>query len=81
MTVIKGIDVSKHNGKINWSKVKDSGIKFVIIRAGYGSNTIDERFEEYIRGPLRKKLMWAYIGLVMPQMRKKQNLKLKNVWK
>ena len=68
MTVIKGIDVSKHNGKINWSKVKDSGIKFVIIRAGYGSNTIDERFEEYI-------------GLVMPQMRKKQNLKLKNVWK
>ena len=36
MTAIKGIDVSKHNGKINWSKVKDSGIKFVIIRAGYG---------------------------------------------
>ena len=76
MTAIKGIDVSKHNGKINWSKVKDSGIKFVIIRAGYGSNTIDERFEEYIRGAIKEK-----IGLVMPQMRKKQNLKLKNVWK
>lgn len=56
MTVIKGIDVSKHNGKINWSKVKDSGIKFVIIRAGYGSNTIDERFEEYIRGAIKEKI-------------------------
>lgn len=56
MTAIKGIDVSKHNGKINWSKVKDSGIKFVIIRAGYGSNTIDERFEEYIRGAIKEKI-------------------------
>ncbi|MDR0986789.1 MAG: glycoside hydrolase family 25 protein [Ruminococcus sp.] len=32
----KLIDVSKHNGKINWKKVKADGIEGAIIRAGYG---------------------------------------------
>ena len=45
-----GIDVSRHNGAINWNSVKDSGkVDFVILRAGYGKLTSqkDERFEEY----------------------------------
>ncbi len=33
---MKGIDVSVHNGNIDWQKVKSSGIDFAIIRAGYG---------------------------------------------
>jgi GH25 family lysozyme M1 (1,4-beta-N-acetylmuramidase) len=33
---IKLIDVSKHNGAIDWSKVKAAGIEGVLIRAGYG---------------------------------------------
>ncbi|MDR0974388.1 MAG: glycoside hydrolase family 25 protein [Ruminococcus sp.] len=32
----KLIDVSKHNGTINWKKVKADGIEGVIVRAGYG---------------------------------------------
>lgn len=46
--MIKGIDVSKHNGTIDFKKVKDSGIKFVIIRIGYGGSAPvkDEKFEE-----------------------------------
>ncbi len=35
-----GIDVSKHNGNIDWAKVKAAGIDFAMIRAanrGYGS--------------------------------------------
>ena len=45
---IKGIDVSKHNGSIDWKKVKASGIEFAIIRIGYGGSVPvkDERFEE-----------------------------------
>ena len=31
-----GIDVSKHNGVIDFGKVKAAGIDFVIIRAGFG---------------------------------------------
>ncbi|MCM1380726.1 MAG: glycoside hydrolase family 25 protein [Muribaculaceae bacterium] len=36
MTMIRGIDVSKWQGEIDFAKVKASGIAFVIIRAGYG---------------------------------------------
>lgn len=34
--ITKGIDVSIHNGTINFNKVKAAGYDFVIIRAGYG---------------------------------------------
>ena len=34
-----GIDVSKHNGNINWQSVKASGkVDFAILRAGYGKS-------------------------------------------
>lgn len=48
---MKGIDVSVHNGSIDWQKVKSSGIDFAIIRAGYGREISqkDERFEENYR--------------------------------
>lgn len=32
---INGIDVSQHNGTINWSKVKADGINYAFIRVGY----------------------------------------------
>ena len=35
--MLKGIDVSSHNGNIDWGKVK-SQIDFAIIRLGYGDN-------------------------------------------
>ncbi len=35
-----GIDVSKWNGDIDWDKVKNTGVEFAIVRAGYrGSQT------------------------------------------
>lgn len=34
----KGIDVSHHQEKINWDKVKADGVEFAIIRMGYGKN-------------------------------------------
>lgn len=44
---IKGIDVSYHQGVINWNKVKQAGIKFAIIRIGYGKYDFqkDKQFE------------------------------------
>ena len=48
--MLKGIDVSEHNGTIDFSKVKDSGIGFVIIRVGWIGNkenhTLDKKFIE-----------------------------------
>lgn len=46
----KGIDVSEHQGTINWNKVKNAGIQFVMIRAGYGINTVDSNFIKNITG-------------------------------
>ena len=34
---ILGLDISKHNGRIDWNAIKKANIKFVIIRAGYGT--------------------------------------------
>jgi GH25 family lysozyme M1 (1,4-beta-N-acetylmuramidase) len=32
--MLKGVDVSKHNGKIDWQKVKNSGeVDFALLRA------------------------------------------------
>lgn len=45
----KGIDVSYHNGQIDWQKVKNDDVDFAIIRIGYGmyENQKDAKFEEY----------------------------------
>ncbi len=52
MTQYKGIDVSKHNGTIDWAKVKAAGVQFAMLRAGYGryDNQKDERFESNYKG-------------------------------
>ncbi|WP_434799405.1 SH3 domain-containing protein [Terrisporobacter vanillatitrophus] len=47
-----GIDVSKWNYSIDWDKVKASGVDYAIIRAGYGSSTVDPYFYENIRGAI-----------------------------
>ncbi len=50
-----GIDVSEHNGEINWEEVASDGIDFVYIRAGfrgYGSGKMveDKYFTQNIEG-------------------------------
>jgi GH25 family lysozyme M1 (1,4-beta-N-acetylmuramidase) len=55
----KIIDVSKHNGDINWTKVKADGIDGVIIRAGYGRliKQKDPCFEKNYKGAMDAGLM------------------------
>ncbi|WP_432291555.1 GH25 family lysozyme [Clostridium baratii] len=45
--MLKGIDVSEHQGVIDWNKVKDH-IDFAILRAGWGNNHIDKQFKRNI---------------------------------
>lgn len=35
---IKGVDISEHNGNVNFEDLKKNGIEFVIIRCGYGQD-------------------------------------------
>lgn len=44
----KVIDVSEHNGKIDWEKVKQSGIDGAILRVGYGNRMEDKYFKRNI---------------------------------
>lgn len=50
-----GIDISRHNGKIDWNTVKSSGVDYVIIRCGYrgsssGALITDQNFQSNIKG-------------------------------
>lgn len=42
---MNGIDISKWNGGIDFTRVKASGIDFVIIRAGFATSGIDPLFK------------------------------------
>ena len=44
-----GVDLSYHNGEVDFSQLKEAGIKYVILRAGFGQNNIDQGFERYAR--------------------------------
>ena len=52
----KGIDVSQHQGNIDWKRVAEAGVKFAMIRVGFrgwgiqGSLNVDETFERNITG-------------------------------
>lgn len=53
----KGIDVSKHQGEIDWQQVAEDGVEFAFIRVGlrgYGSGKLveDEYFEQNVQGAL-----------------------------
>lgn len=41
---VKGIDVSRHQGNIDWVKVADAGIRFVWIKATEGGDYLDPKF-------------------------------------
>ena len=52
---VMGIDISKHNGNIDWNAVKNSGVQYVILRCGYrgsasGVLVEDQKFKRNIQG-------------------------------
>ncbi len=46
--MLKGIDVSDHQERINWDRVKPN-IDFAIVRAGWGNHTIDSQADRNVR--------------------------------
>jgi len=47
-----GIDVSYHQGVIDWQSVKAAGVEWAIIRAGYGNSNVDTQFVNNITGAI-----------------------------
>lgn len=55
--ITMGIDMSQWQGNVDWKKIKDSGVDFVMLRLGYGkgrygskSCTMDSKFKSYVKG-------------------------------
>ena len=53
---MKGIDVSEHNGLVDWGAVKNAGYEFALVRLGWGRSHLDNRFYENINGAISKNL-------------------------
>lgn len=54
-----GVDVSKHNGSINWGKASNS-IHFAIIRAGFGANNIDPKLNDNVNGCMDNAIPYGF---------------------
>jgi lysozyme len=47
---IRGVDVSGHQGRVNWKSVASSGIRFAYLKATEGGDFRDTTFVENLRG-------------------------------
>ena len=52
MAKIIGIDVSEHNGALDWGAIKKAGISFAVIRDGYGTSHTDNYFKRNMEGAI-----------------------------
>lgn len=62
MMKVKGVDVSEFNGQVDYSVLSKSGIEFVIIRSGYGSDypgQQDKYFEKNVRAAETAGIPWG----------------------
>ncbi len=50
--VVQGIDVSHHQGAINWTTVKNAGIQFAFCKATEGVDFEDVNFDTYMAGAI-----------------------------
>ena len=61
----QGIDVSKHNGKVDWPTAKAAGLNFAMIRCGFGSDIKsqdDQQWERNVKECDRLGIPWgAYL--------------------
>ena len=64
----KGVDVSEHQGTVDWERVKAAGYEFAMLRIGYrgygaeGNLYVDARFHENIAGQRQQGWMWVFIS-------------------
>lgn len=76
---IKGIDVSHHQGDIDWNEVKKQNVYFCFIKATEGINFVDKKFEyNYKEAKKNKILVGAYHYY---RFNRNNNLQFKNFTK
>ena len=66
LEVLNGVDISAWQEKVNWKKIKNDGIDFAILRAGYGkkANQEDAYFATNFKNASAAGLP---VGILMPR--------------
>ena len=88
--LVYGMDVSQHNGKINFKKAKRDGIEFVFIRVGYTGYTkssfslnLDKNYKTYIKDAtkagLKVGVYWYSQSTKVSEAKKEANALLKAI--
>ncbi len=88
--LVYGMDVSQHNGKINFKKAKREGIEFVFIRVGYTGYTkssfslnLDKKYKTYIKDAtkagLKVGVYWYSQSTKVSEAKKEANALLKAI--
>lgn len=81
----KGIDVSVHQGDIDWKKVKSDSVEFAILRAGYGRefSQKDAQFEKNYAGCKANAIpvgaYWYSYALSVDEAKKEASACLKSI--
>ena len=65
MAEIKGIDVSRWNGNIDWKTVASYGMGFAILRITEKGNIVDSTFEPNYKGCIENKILLESINTAM----------------
>ncbi|MCR8983521.1 glycoside hydrolase family 25 protein [Brevibacillus laterosporus] len=67
-TNIKGIDVSKWQGEINWNQVASDGVKYAFIKATEGTSLVDKKLKENAQGANRAGIKVGYYHFAHPDL-------------
>ena len=73
---IRGLDVSAHQGRVDWSSVAKSGIRFVYLKATEGGDFRDANFNENLSGAREAGLEcggYHFFGLKSPGLIQAEN--------
>ena len=64
-----GVDISEHNGSVDFSILQNAGVQFVILRCGFGSdytNQDDARFKENVQKQRQRECPGALTSIPTP---------------
>ena len=73
---VLGVDVSEHQGDIDWQAVRGAGVEFAILRVGYrgmteGGLNVDATFEQNYQGLWMPGCRWGSTSSPRPSARRR----------
>jgi lysozyme len=73
IAVYAGIDVSSHNGTVNWAKVADEGVKFAWVKATEGQTHVNRAWVKRYNGAVDNNIVVGAYHFARPDLNKYDN--------